>query len=1117
MSIDIQQQQHQQQEEEDKKKKKKPAIRKSDRKTRGQQQHSNDNNDKKMAASTTTNNKTTTSTSTTTTTVRPVTDGIGSLNPVYILASQKLNLPLHAAEGVYTCLVDHTGKLVTESTDDIVNDEFNTILDMATKCCEGGKYDWLVSSVNEDEEEGVKSSSMKKKRVGRRKAAADDITIEEEEEAISRPSPNSVSDDTANTALLSSKKKEDETTIIDPSTDFGTIFEECKKQYHKTMKEKKKKEKVSAASSMTPFNTKTTNEEEEEEVHNNLFNWHVANLEMSSGAPMSKLGQKWNEDESFGYGGDHSYLEGGMRNVIESLSVGFDVRGVGCDGIDNTSNNGVGNGLRRSGDFASLFSKPSSDVNYTDPLMGGGMNTTSSTSRGIIQCGIEVVGITIVERDEVKQLRKRKRPPSSIKTDEESVSLRRSHRENRGVKLASFMEELSPKSKTKAEEQTEEKKQPPTMDDTSLPSSTYGNEKSTVVHVTTKCGLTLEADAVIVTTPLAILSIPKGEKGHISFDPPLPTYKQNALNRLGVGAYNKCCMSFEKPFWNNLPRHLSSSSSSKTTKMPGNWNDEMTQRFDFIGHASAEHGKDILFLNLKNAPILVAIYGGSDYSKQVEGMHDEQVVFECMKVLHKLCSNAMKANDDTTRTRRQLDLEVPDWPIDYFVSRWGSDPYSRGAFSYVPPGVNGFEELTAMSRPVHDYRPEWEDDIEEVGSKRKNKKPKRPLIMFAGEATTPYHPSTMHGAFETGIREAYRLDLALEPSMNGLEFDESVLYQPTFSLRRDQTELDFASSTTATASKKQPSSSHSAATYSDRFGRVSLEAAAATGCKKCAKELATGEKRKDCHSDQCPRKMFGSALERAVSLPPPPAQPAIKPIQQAKLPSKTAPESSTPNDTQGPQKPPNLVLLPGMNNISAPAPEIGTGWTQEVVRRTKKGSTSKSDRFYISPQGKRIRSWAEVLSHVSKVGSNSSGGGKSAAGSSSMIDITSESWWFDHDASILRGVESFGASTKTMSMIKKKVLAPAAATRSPKEMVDRYKFLMGLVGHTDNADTATLDVQDKWKLPGQRGRSWLAAGVDQKRKYTMSNGQQVAKKVKKEATDQAAQSTVGRRSSRRRS
>jgi hypothetical protein len=140
------------------------------------------------------------------------------------------------------------------------------------------------------------------------------------------------------------------------------------------------------------------------------------------------------------------------------------------------------------------------------------------------------------------------------------------------------------------------------------------------------------------------------------------------------------CMSFAKPFWNNLPRHSPSPSSSSSR------HDDKSQRFDFIGHASSEHGKDILFFNLKNAPILVAIYGGSDYSKQVEDMKDDEVVTECMKVLRKICEKAIMARDDTLRTRRQVDLTIPDWPIDYFVSRWGSDPYSRGAFCYVPNG-----------------------------------------------------------------------------------------------------------------------------------------------------------------------------------------------------------------------------------------------------------------------------------------------------------------------------------------------------------------------------------------------------------------------------------------------
>lgn len=140
------------------------------------------------------------------------------------------------------------------------------------------------------------------------------------------------------------------------------------------------------------------------------------------------------------------------------------------------------------------------------------------------------------------------------------------------------------------------------------------------------------------------------------------------------------CMSFEKPFWNNIPRHSSTPPISACRK------DDISQRFDFIGHASSEHGKNILFFNLKNAPILVAIYGGSDYSKQVEDMKDDEVVMECMEVLTKICERAIEARDDSLRTRHQVDLTVPDWPIDYFVSRWGSDPYSRGAFCYVPNG-----------------------------------------------------------------------------------------------------------------------------------------------------------------------------------------------------------------------------------------------------------------------------------------------------------------------------------------------------------------------------------------------------------------------------------------------
>ena len=567
----------------------------------------------------------------------------GALNPLYVLAKQKLRLQLHAAEGAYTCLVDHRGKLISDEVDQQVAEEFNEVLDLATKCCEEGKYAWREPSN------------------GR--------------------SPRDVADHSAHP--MGSR----EDARIDSSTSFGDIFEECQRHL--------KESRAGGGGKLA---------DGDEDVRENLFKWHVANLEMSSGAPMSNLGQKWNDDEPFGYGGDHSYLEGGMISLIESLAEGFE-----CRGIDGKS---VG------GDIASSFKE----------YRGGDVNV-SGPRRGVIQCGIEVTGVKISERSEVESLRKQKRKCPS------AHGVRRSSRENRGRRVT---------------EDNARPKEPPVSDSRlkgEIEKSCYGHDENTVVQVTTKCGHTFEADAVVVTLPLAVLSTPKGSQGHIAFEPPLSEAKRNAIERLGVGSYNKCVMSFANSFWDNLPRHLASTTSSR----PDTWKDEETDRFDFIGHASSEHGKDILFFCVRDRPILVAIFGGSAYSKQVENMHDDEVVGECIGVLKKICKKAIEERDGSVRTRR-TGLSVPDWPIDYFVSRWGLDPYAKGAFSFVPPGVSAFEELSAMAKPVYDFRPEWDTN----GST-----PRRPLILFAGEATTPYHPSTMHGAFETGIREAYRVSVGL--------------------------------------------------------------------------------------------------------------------------------------------------------------------------------------------------------------------------------------------------------------------------------------------------------------------------------------------------------------------
>src|SRR5207302_8274247 len=59
---------------------------------------------------------------------------------------------------------------------------------------------------------------------------------------------------------------------------------------------------------------------------------------------------------------------------------------------------------------------------------------------------------------------------------------------------------------------------------------------------------------------------------------------------------------------------------------------------------------------------------------------------------------------------------------------WQQDPFSRGAYGYVPAG--GLADQQALSQPVHQ------------------------ILFFAGEATSVGHIGTVHGAIMSGQRVA---------------------------------------------------------------------------------------------------------------------------------------------------------------------------------------------------------------------------------------------------------------------------------------------------------------------------------------------------------------------------
>ena len=73
-------------------------------------------------------------------------------------------------------------------------------------------------------------------------------------------------------------------------------------------------------------------------------------------------------------------------------------------------------------------------------------------------------------------------------------------------------------------------------------------------------------------------------------------------------------------------------------------------------------------------------------------------------------------------------LPAPPKPVEAVITRWRSDPFSRGVYSY----------LGTDAQPG-----DYESMAQRVGN-----------LHFAGEATCGTHPATVHGAFISGLRAA---------------------------------------------------------------------------------------------------------------------------------------------------------------------------------------------------------------------------------------------------------------------------------------------------------------------------------------------------------------------------
>ena len=207
-------------------------------------------------------------------------------------------------------------------------------------------------------------------------------------------------------------------------------------------------------------------------------------------------------------------------------------------------------------------------------------------------------------------------------------------------------------------------------------------------------------DQVIVTLPLGVL-----KAGNVKFTPALPQAKQNAIEQLGMGVLNKCYLRFAAAFW---PTDV-------------DW-------LEYVPEQRGAWTEWVSLMRTHKLPVLLG-FNAAEQGRAIEAWTDEQIVASAMQTLRIIFGNA-----------------IPD-PLDYQITRWASDPYALGSYSFNPVG----------------YTPALRTELA---------KPLGQKVFFAGEATEAQHFSSAHGAYLSGLRAAKEiLDLT----------SQTLLYLPILS------------------------------------------------------------------------------------------------------------------------------------------------------------------------------------------------------------------------------------------------------------------------------------------------------------------------------------------------
>jgi monoamine oxidase len=203
----------------------------------------------------------------------------------------------------------------------------------------------------------------------------------------------------------------------------------------------------------------------------------------------------------------------------------------------------------------------------------------------------------------------------------------------------------------------------------------------------------------VITLPLGVLQAKSTEAGAIQFSPALPDETAEAISRLAMGDVIKVVLEFRDRFWEEL-------------ELPAENGPQSLRELSFL-HSSGGEFRTWWTMLPERAPLLTGWFGGPAADALLD--QDKEIA-----VAKAVASLAALVQVSEHYLREKL--------VANYFHNWKTDPFARGAYSYLP--VGGCEAQHQLKQPIEG------------------------TLYFAGEALGDGHVGTVHGALMSGIRAA---------------------------------------------------------------------------------------------------------------------------------------------------------------------------------------------------------------------------------------------------------------------------------------------------------------------------------------------------------------------------